>query len=84
MGDLAQPFEMSWPAITKHVKVLERAGLVRREQDGRLHRIHLDAAPLRDVRDFVDNYRQFWEAGFDRLDTYLRERGHTRRKKRQR
>jgi DNA-binding transcriptional ArsR family regulator len=74
MGDLAEPFGMSWPAITKHVKVLERARLVRREQDGRFHRMHLEAKPLRDARAWIDKYEKFWHARFDALEKVLNEK----------
>lgn len=73
MGDLARPFGVSWPAITKHVKVLERAQLVRREQDGRVHRIHLQAKPLRDARTWIDKYERFWQGRFDALEKFLEE-----------
>lgn len=71
MGDLAEPFGVTWPAITKHVKVLERAKLVRREQDGRVHRIHLEAKPMREARRWIDEYRKFWEKRFDALGHFL-------------
>jgi DNA-binding transcriptional ArsR family regulator len=71
MRDIAEPFHMSWPAITKHVKVLERARLVRRELDGREHRIHLTAAPLHAAHDWIGDYRTFWEGRFDALARYL-------------
>ena len=67
VGDLARPYEMSRPAISKHVRVLERAGLVRRTKDGRVSRCGLDAGPLRDAADWVERYRQFWEGQFDQL-----------------
>ena len=73
MGDLARPFGMSWPAITKHVKVLERAKLVRREQDGRVHRMHLEGKSLRDARAWIDKYTKFWEGRFDALEKFLDE-----------
>ena len=73
MGDLAQPFGMSWPAITKHVKVLERAKLVRREQEGRVHRMHLEGKPLRDARAWIDKYAKFWEGRFDALEKFLED-----------
>ena len=73
MGDLARPAGISWPAVTKHVKVLERARLVRREQDGRIHRMHLEAKPMRNARAWLDEYRKFWEARFDALDRFLAE-----------
>jgi DNA-binding transcriptional ArsR family regulator len=74
MREVAQPFRMSWPAITKHVKVLERARLVRREQDGRVHRIHLSAEPMHLASAWLDEYRQFWDERFDALERYLDER----------
>ena len=73
MGELAEPFGMSWPAITKHVKTLERAKLVRREQDGRVHRMHLVAAPMRSARAWLDDYEAFWQQRFDRLDALLKQ-----------
>ena len=74
MREVAQPFRMSWPAITKHVKVLERARLVRREQDGRVHRIHLSAEPMHLASRWLDEYRQFWDERFDALERSLEER----------
>src|SRR5262245_56954372 len=71
MREVAQPFRMSWPAITKHVKVLERAKLVRREQDGRTHRIHLSAAPMHEASAWLEEYRRFWDERFDALERYL-------------
>src|SRR3954468_12433428 len=84
--ELAKPFEMSMPAISKHLKVLERAGLIARGRDAqyrpcRLARgraahyrpCRLDAGPLKDVSDWLDHYRAFWEESFDRLGGYLRE-----------
>ncbi len=71
VGDLAAPFKMSWPAITKHLKVLERAKLVRREKDGRVHRMHLRAVPMRDAQAWIDEYRQFWERQFGALAEFL-------------
>ena len=73
MGELARPFGMSWPAITKHVKVLERAKLVKREADGRVRRMHLQAKPMRQARAWIDDYKQFWEERFDALERYLDE-----------
>ena len=58
VGDLARPFEISRPAISKHLRILERAGLVRRARDGRLSRCGLDASPMRDAADWVEEYRQ--------------------------
>jgi len=70
---LAEPFEMSMPAISKHLKVLERAGLVARGREAQWRPCRLEAAPLRDVSAWIDHYRHFWEQSFDRLDDYLRE-----------
>jgi DNA-binding transcriptional ArsR family regulator len=71
--ELAKPFDMSLPAISKHLKVLERAGLIARGRDAQWRPARLDAGPLKDVADWVDHYRKFWEESFDRLDEYLRE-----------
>jgi DNA-binding transcriptional ArsR family regulator len=70
--DLAAPFDMSMPAISKHLKVLERAGLIARGRDAQWRPCRLQAAPLQDVAGWVENYRRFWEESFDRLDDYLR------------
>jgi DNA-binding transcriptional ArsR family regulator len=71
--ELAEPFEMSMPAISKHLKVLERAGLIARSRDAQWRPCRLNAGPLREVADWVDHYRDIWEQRFDRLDDYLRE-----------
>jgi len=73
VGDLARPFEISRPAISKHLRVLERAGLVRRERDGRLSRCGLDATPMRDAAEWVEEYRQFWESQLDALARFLEQ-----------
>ena len=70
---LAEPFDMSMPAISKHLKVLERAGLIARGREAQWRPCRLDAGPLREVADWLEHYRQFWEQSFDRLDEYLRE-----------
>ena len=70
---LAEPFEMSMPAISKHLKVLERAGLIARGREAQWRPCRLEAAPLKNVSDWVANYRRFWEESFDRLDAYLVE-----------
>jgi DNA-binding transcriptional ArsR family regulator len=70
---LAQPFEMSMPAISKHLKVLERAGLIARGREAQWRPCRLEAAPLKEAADWVEEYRRFWEQSFDRLDDYLRE-----------
>jgi len=69
--ELAAPFEMTTPAITKHLKVLERAGLITRSRQAQWRPCRLAAKPLHEVADFVEQYRQFWEQSFDRLDSYL-------------
>jgi DNA-binding transcriptional ArsR family regulator len=71
--ELAEPFEMSLPAVSKHLKVLERAGLIARGRDAQWRPCRLSAGPLRDVADWVEHYRRFWTESFDRLDDYLRE-----------
>jgi DNA-binding transcriptional ArsR family regulator len=71
--ELAEPFEMSLPAVSKHLKVLERAGLIARSRDAQWRPCRLEPAPLKDVSDWVEDYRQHWEERFDRLDEYLKE-----------
>ncbi|TAK72175.1 MAG: ArsR family transcriptional regulator [Dehalococcoidia bacterium] len=71
--ELARPFRMTLPAVSKHLKVLERAGLIARGREAQWRPCRLEASPLRDVFDWVEHYRRFWEASFDRLDEYLRE-----------
>src|ERR1043166_4356144 len=71
--ELAEPFKMSMPAISKHLKVLERAGLIARGRDAQWRPCRLEAAPLKGIADWVESYRRFWEQSFDRLDEYLRE-----------
>src|SRR5262245_1753303 len=70
--ELAAPFEMSLPAISKHLKVLERAGLVIRGRDAQWRPCRLDAKPLQEVASYIEGYRRFWEESFDRLDDYLK------------
>ncbi len=70
---LAEPFAMSMPAISKHLKVLERAGLIARGREAQWRPCRLEAAPLKNVSDWVEKYRSFWEQSFDRLDVYLAE-----------
>jgi len=69
--DLAKPFKMSLPAVSKHLKVLERASLIRRGRAAQWRPCYLDAAPLKEAADWVDKYRKFWEESYDRLDAYL-------------
>lgn len=71
--ELAEPFDMSMPAISKHLKVLEKAGLIARGREAQWRPCTLAAAPLKDVADWVEHYRRFWEESLDRLDAYLRE-----------
>jgi DNA-binding transcriptional ArsR family regulator len=69
--ELAEPFRISLPAVTKHLKVLERAGLITRSRRAQWRPCRLKASPLRGVADWVDDYRAFWEQSLDRLDSYL-------------
>src|SRR5881628_2103163 len=71
--ELAKPFEMSMPAVSKHLKVLERAGLIARGREAQWRPCRLEAGPLKDAAEWVEHYRQFWEQSLDRLDDYLRE-----------
>jgi len=69
--ELAKPFAMSGPAISKHLKVLERAGLVSRRRDAQRRPRRLQAAPIKRVAEWADDYRRFWDASYERLDAYL-------------
>jgi DNA-binding transcriptional ArsR family regulator len=69
--ELAEPFEMSMPAVSKHLRVLERAGLITRGREAQWRPCKLKAEPLRQAAGWLDEYRQFWEQSFDRLDEYL-------------
>src|ERR1700722_5603921 len=71
--DLARPYSMSLPAVSKHLRVLEKAGLIHRRRDGRVHRLKLEAAPMQQAQQWIEEYRRFWEESFDRLDEYLKE-----------
>ena len=73
VNELAEPFEMSLPAVSKHLKVLERAGLIERGRKAQWRPCRLKAKRLKDVADWVEHYRRFWEESFDRLDEYLKE-----------
>jgi DNA-binding transcriptional ArsR family regulator len=70
---LAEPFDMSMPAISKHLKVLERAGLIARGREAQWRPCRLEAGPLKDAAKWIEHYRRFWEQSFDRLEDYLRE-----------
>jgi DNA-binding transcriptional ArsR family regulator len=71
--ELAAPFAMSLPAISKHLKVLEHAGLIAKGREAQWRPCRLEAAPLREVADWLERYRSFWEQSFDRLDEYLKQ-----------
>jgi DNA-binding transcriptional ArsR family regulator len=73
VSDLAAPFAMSQPSISKHLKVLERAGLISRRRSAQFRPCRLEAAPLKAVAAWVDEYRRYWEDSFDRLDNYLQD-----------
>ena len=82
--ELAEPFDMSLPAISKHLKVLERAGLISRGRDAQRRPCRIEAARLKEATDWLERYRRFWEESFDRLDSYLhtmkkREKKHGRK-----
>jgi DNA-binding transcriptional ArsR family regulator len=85
--ELAAPFPMSMPAVSKHLKVLEHAGLIARGRSAQWRPCKLEAGPLKEIADWVAHYREFWEQSFDRLDDYLREvkkkeKKHGRKRKR--
>jgi DNA-binding transcriptional ArsR family regulator len=85
--ELAEPFEMSMPAISKHLRVLEQAGLIARGREAQWRPCRLEAGPLKDVADWTERYRAIWEQRFDRLETYLqemkaKERKHGRKQRR--
>src|SRR6059036_1470075 len=71
--ELAEPFEMSLPAISKHLRVLERAGLIARRREAQWRPCRLEAAPIKEVADWAERYRVIWEQRLDRLETYLQE-----------
>jgi DNA-binding transcriptional ArsR family regulator len=87
--ELAEPFEMSLPGVSKHLRVLERAGLIARTRDAQFRRCHIDAAPLKNIVDWAEHYRDLWEGRLDRLDNYLerlqskKEKRHGRQQRRQ-
>jgi DNA-binding transcriptional ArsR family regulator len=83
--ELAEPFEMSAPAVTKHLKVLQRAGLITQGRQAQWRPCRLEVKPLKDVAGWVEQYRRFWDESFDRLDEYLielkkKEKRHVRKK----
>jgi DNA-binding transcriptional ArsR family regulator len=73
VGELAEPFAMSLPAVSKHLKVLERAGLIARGRKAQWRPCRLEAGPLKDAAQWIEHYRRFWDDSFDRLDEYLGE-----------
>ena len=79
--DLAAPFAMTQPSISRHLKVLERAGLISRGRSAQFRPCRLEAAPLKQVAAWVDEYRRYWEDSFDRLETYLDEVQATQRRR---
>lgn len=81
VSELAEPFDMSLPAISKHLKVLERAGLITRGRTAQWRPCRLEASALKDVTDWLGQYRKFWDQGFDRLDAHGREPQATEKKR---
>ena len=73
VAELAEPFKVSPPAISKHLRVLERAGLLEQQREGRVRRCHLRAEPLREAAEWVATYRQFWDGSLDRLKQFLEQ-----------
>lgn len=71
IGELAKPFRMSLPAASKHVRVLERAGLTRVEREGRVRKCRLVTKPMQEAAEWIEHYRRFWDSAFDRLAAYL-------------
>ena len=78
---LAKPYGISLPAVSKHLRVLEKAGLIRRRRFGRVHQLKLDAAPMKQAAHWVEEYRKFWEGSLDRLAAYLEQTNTTAAKK---
>src|SRR5437588_2520977 len=78
---LARPYAMSLPAVSKHLRVLEKAGLLRRRRYGRVHEMQLEARPLKEAAQWVEEYRRFWEGSLDRLAEYLEKTNKRPRKK---
>src|ERR1039457_7017272 len=73
VGDLAAPFDMSMPAVSKHLRVLERAGLISQRREAQWRHCRVEAAPLKEVAEWTERYRHIWEARLDRLDEYLQQ-----------
>lgn len=83
VGQLAAPFDVSRPAISKHLRVLERARLVQRTPDGRMSRCKLDAGPMQEAADWVERYREFWEQQLDSLKRYVEKQEQTKQEERE-
>jgi DNA-binding transcriptional ArsR family regulator len=79
--DLAAPFAMSLPAVSKHLRVLEDAGLLKRSRHGREHHIELESAPMREAQLWIEHYRKFWEGSLDALAGYLEKNNHPKKTK---
>ncbi|WP_430440720.1 ArsR/SmtB family transcription factor [Shinella sp.] len=73
VNEIAAPFEMSLPAVSKHLKVLEAAGLITRSRTAQWRPCHLEAGPLKEANGWIGHYRRFWDESFDRLDDYIRQ-----------
>ena len=71
--ELARPYSMSLPAVSKHLRVLEKAGLIRRRRSGRVHQLKLEAEPMKQANAWIEEYRKFWEGSLDRLEEYLQQ-----------
>jgi DNA-binding transcriptional ArsR family regulator len=89
VNELAKPFDMSLPAVSRHLKVLEHAGLISRGRDAQWRPAKLEAAPLEKISTYIENYRRFWEESFDKLDEYIielqrKETRHARKRKKRR
>jgi len=88
VSELAEPFDMSMPAVSKHLRVLERAGLIARGREAQWRPCRIDAGPIKDVAEWTERYRHIWEARLDRLDSYLqtmkakKEKRHARQPRR--
>ncbi len=77
VNELAEPFDMSLPAVSKHIKVLERAGLIIQGQKAQYRPCTIDATPLKEISTWTEQYRHIWEVSFDRMDTYLNQLNNT-------
>ena len=73
VGELAEPFDMSMPAVSKHLRVLERAGLIAQRRDAQRRQCRLEAGPLKEVSEYTERYRRLWEERLDRLDEYVQK-----------